>query len=53
MLGLRDMKSPISSTAVVVVFSWGVQDEICHKVASCEGKTAAEISRDGYASITR
>ena len=37
----------------VVVFSRGVQDDICHKVASCEGKTAAGISRDGYASITR
>ena len=31
----------------------GVQDNICHKVASCEGKTAAGISRDGYAGITR
>ena len=31
----------------VVVFSRGVQDDICHKVASCEGKTVAGISRDG------
>ena len=30
----------------------GVQDDICHKVATCEGKTAVGISRDGYASST-
>ena len=38
------------------VLSWyshgGVQDDICHKVASCEGKTTARISGDGYASST-
>ncbi|XP_048574232.1 protein FAR1-RELATED SEQUENCE 5-like [Triticum urartu] len=28
-------------------YSQGVQDDICHKVASCESKTAAGISRDG------